>query len=235
MKIFGFDVLGNRLVHIFAKVKQIIIHSEADDVPLKILTHDGNVLEKVDKDGFKKIKYKNIHVSGDWVNTTGGAVPDDLNVTVGTVIFRMKSFDGAATTEWLSGSFEITNEIALTEVNSGVEKIEIVIHYAPSDNTSGVVKWFFEYSVFSLNKAAVLMPTITTLKTIGVNQRTVLLTSTVELQIPSGMFNVGDIILFNIRRVPTDIQDTYNARVLFFKCSLNIPVNDFGSRNRYIK
>jgi len=59
--------------------------------------------------------------------------------------------------------------------------------------------------------------------------------SGVELPVPVGGFSIGDIILFNIKRIPTDNEDTYNADALFFKCALHVPTNDFGSRQRYIK
>jgi hypothetical protein len=57
----------------------------------------------------------------------------------------------------------------------------------------------------------------------------------VELPKPTGGFNIGDLILFNIKRIPTDNEDTYGSDALMIKTALHVPVDGNGSRQRYIK
>jgi len=57
----------------------------------------------------------------------------------------------------------------------------------------------------------------------------------VELPVPSGGYQIGDLIKFNIRRTPTTTGDDYGADFLLYKVALHVPSDGNGSRQRYFK
>lgn len=202
---------------------------------IEVLDSDGNVKEFIDDNGFKSIRYRDEYVGGEWVNPQGGTPPDDVTVTIGGVSFRMKAFDGGNTQEWFANSFENAHDIAFDELNDGTIKMEAHIHFMPSNNNAGTVKWFFDYCYLPVSGAPIPQTTLSMLNTFAIDKQHVHMLAGVELPIPAGGFNIGDVILFNIRRNPSDEEDTYGSDALFIKCALHVPTNDFGSRQRYIK
>lgn len=54
-----------------------------------------------------------------------------------------------------------------------------------------------------------------------------------EITVPSCA--VGDIILFNFRRTPSDTGDTYADDALLLQAASRVPFNSRGSRARYVK
>lgn len=235
MKIRGFEELSGRIVQINARIRQLVINAIAGVNPLEIYNSDGELIEKVDENGFKSIRYRDEYVGGEWVNPTGGTPPDDVSVTIGGVLFRMKAFDGNNTTEWFANSFEMAHDLAFDEINSGTVKIEVHVHFMPSNNNAGAVKWFFDWAYLPAGGAPIPMTTVSFINTFGIDRQYNHMLAGVELPVPAGGYGIGDIILFNIRRTPTDPDDNYPSDALFLKCALHVPTNDFGSRQRYIK
>jgi hypothetical protein len=154
----------------------------------------------------------------------------------------MKSFNGVNTEERASASFEIQHDIDTTAVNNEDDFIEAHIHWMPSTNDAGDVVWFFDYCVAKVN--ALPIPQ-TTLAVVGSCEADCQFKhqispfyddgTIIRVPVPSGGFGIGDVIIFNIRRTPTDDRDTYPADAIMIKVALHVPVNSNGSRQRYIK
>lgn len=203
---------------------------------LEVYDNDNTTLrEFIDNNGFKQVRYRDEYVSGPWVEASGAAAPDLVNVTIGGVGTRKYAFDGSATEERLSNSFEIPHDIALTEVNNDTLFIEWHVHFRPSTNNSGDVKWFLDYCYSPFGGAPIAQTSASFIKSVSANQQYFQLVEGVEIPKPVGGWGIGGIITFNLRRSPSDVQDTYPDDVLLVKTALHVPVNDSGSRQRYIK
>jgi hypothetical protein len=198
-------------------------------------TNETTLREFIDHNGFKQIRYRDEYVGTDWINPLGGPAPDDVNATIGGVVTRVQSYDGGTTEERKGNSFEIPHDLALDEVNAGTEFIEWHVHYMPSTNDAGDIKWFLDYCYIPPFGAAIPQTAAFTVDTINANEQYVHKITGVQLPAPAGGFGIGGIILFNLRRTPTDTDDTYAADALLIKTALHVPINDFGSRQRYIK
>jgi len=181
------------------------------------------------------LTYRDEYTAGDWVNPVGGAPPDPVTVTIGGVAFRLLGFDGNNTTEWTANSFEIQHDIAIDALNAETEKLEWHVHFMPSNNEAGDVKWRFEYCILPLAAVAIPQTTVTSIVTLLANTQYKHYIASVELPKPAGGYHIGDIILFNIKRIPTDEQDTYGSDALLLKTALHVPVDTLGSRQRYEK
>jgi len=189
----------------------------------------------VDNNGFKQVRYRDEYVGGEWVDAVGGAAPDEGNVTIGGITFRALFFDGGNTEERKTNSFELAHDIDFEGVNDGTYAIEWHVHYAPTTNDAGNVKWFLDYVYMPVNAAPIPQTSVSFVDAIPANTQHFHSIGGLELPVPTGGFGVGDLILFSIRRTPTDAQDTYASDVILFKTALHIPINDFGSRQRYQK
>lgn len=235
MKIRGFEEISGRLVQIKARITQFVINAISGQNPLEIYDSEGNLIELVDENGFKQIRYRDEYVGSDYVQPLGGTPPDDATVTIGGVAFRLKAFDGTNTAEYQANSFEMAHDLAFDEINAGTAKIEVHVHFMPSDNNSGTVKWWFDWAYLPNGGAPISMASVSMKNTFAINKQYFHMLAGVELTVPAGGYDIGDVILFNIRRTPTDEEDTYGSDALFIKCALHVPINDFGSRQRYIK
>jgi len=196
---------------------------------------DTTLREFVDSNGFHAIRYRDEYVGGEWVDALGGAAPDLVNVTIGGVATRMQAYDGANTEERKSNSFENAHDLAYDLINAGTVKIEWHVHAMASTNNAGVAKFFLDYCYIPANSAPIPQTPISCLVNISANQQYFHKIAGAELPVPAGGFGIGDIILFNLRRTPTDSQDTYPYDILLIKTALHVPTDDFGSRQRYIK
>jgi hypothetical protein len=208
--------------------------------PQIITDKDGNIVAYTDANGFQAIRYRDEYVGGVWLTPTGAAAPDVVTVTIGGVSTQKNAFDGGNTEERLANNFEIPHDMAITEVNAGTLKVEWHVHFRPSTTGTGNVKWFLDYCytpppVNGTSYAPIPQTSLSAIKTILANNQYYQYIIGVELPIPLGGFDIGGIITFNLRRTPTDTEDTYNADVLLIKSALHVPTNDFGSRQRYIK
>ena len=214
------------------------IKSHTNDASSNLIEYydsDGNLIEKLDSDGFYAIRYRDEYVGDDWVNASGGAAPDIVNVTIGGVATQVMSFDGNSTEERKANSFEIAHDLPIALINNGTLKIEVHCHGSASDNKAGTVKMFFDWCYCPANAAPIAMTTVFMTKTIELNSIHHHKIFGVELPIPTGGYQIGDIIKFNIRRTPTDSGDTYGADFLLYKVALHVPTDGNGSRQRYIK
>lgn len=159
---------------------------------------------------------------------SGAAAPDLVTHTIGGVARTLYSFDGGNTQEILSGSIEIPHDYAY-----GLP-IEMHIHWRPSTTGTGVVKWFIDWEYSPAQGAPLAQTTLTVLATLSTNnQYWHLLHSFGNL--PNTGFKLGGKIGFNLRRTPSDVQDTYAGDALFEQVAIHIPCDTLGSRQIYTK
>jgi hypothetical protein len=166
---------------------------------------------------------------------SGAAAPDSVGVTIGGVARQMYSFDGNNTQERLSGSFEIPHDYAYGK------EIEVHVHFRPSTTGTGNVKWFFDYEKSGVNLSGattIISPvektTISAICSIGTASQYAHYVFSIG-NLPDTDYHIGEKIGFNIRRNPSDGDDTYGADVLLEQISLHVPVDTAGSRQVYVK
>lgn len=147
----------------------------------------------------------------------------------------MLSFDGGNTEERIANSFEIPHDVALSELNSEELTIEWHVHFMPSTITTGTVKWFLDYCYIPPSLGPVTQQSLSISHKILANQQYYHFIKGVNIPKPLSDYQIGGVILFNLRRTPTDTGDTYTSDAILVKTALHVPVNDSGSRQRYIK
>lgn len=156
------------------------------------------------------------------------ASPDNVNVVIGGVNRRIRAYDGNNTEERMSGSFEIPHDYK----EGGT--IEVHVHWRPSDNNSGNVKWFFDWEYSGVNEAPDAQSTLSVTGAVNTNEQHVHKITAIG-NLPANGYTLGDKIGFNLRRTPSDSEDTYGSDALFEQVALHIPVDTLGSRQIYVK
>jgi hypothetical protein len=162
------------------------------------------------------------------VPAAGGAAPDSVAHTIGGVARQLYSFDGNATVEILSGSFEIPHD---WKVDS---EIEIHIHWRPSTTGTGNVEWHFDWEYSTPQGAPVPKTALSGVATIPAAQQYWHKLDQIGLINATG-FSLGGKIGFNLRRSPSGINDTYGADALLEQIAMHVEIDTLGSRQRYIK
>lgn len=162
----------------------------------------------------------------------GAAAPDEVDHTIGGVQRRVRGFDGNATEERLSGSFEISHDYMVNAYAVAGRGIEAHLHWRPSTTGTGTVTWYLDWEYSPPNAAPIPQATIQVTATIDSNkQYWHLLHSFGILLQPSTPFSLGGKIGFNLRRTPT--TDSYAGDALLEQCALHIPCDKNGSRKIY--
>jgi len=162
------------------------------------------------------------------IPASGAAAPDDTAHTIGGVARTLRAFDGNATQEILSGSFEIPHDYMIGEA------IEVHVHWRPSTTGTGTVKWYLDWEYSPPNAAPIPQTVLSIEVSIASNKQYFhLLSSLGNLPQPSTPFAIGGKIGFNIRRTPT--TDTYADDALLEQISLHVPCDTMGSRQIYVK
>jgi len=209
----------------------------------EFLDSDGTMVQKIDSLGFGNVFYRDEYPSGIWTNAAGAAAPDIVGYTIGGVGVNRDAFDGGTIEEKKSNTFEIPHDIDIDAVNDGTKVIEVHVHWRPASSTAtGQVKWFFDWSYSAYLGDPIAMTSLSCKRNLTtatqfrhyIDQFTDG-SSVVKLEIPVGGFDIGGLILFNIRRKPTDAEDDYTADVILEQVALHIPVNSDGSRTIFNK
>lgn len=200
---------------------------------------NGNYSE-VESNGFLVAKgtaqaYRDEYPSHPWVPAGAQAAPDEANHTIGGVPRRVYCFDGVNIEERLSSSFEIPHDYMYGQ------PIEVHVHFRPTDNTAGDVKWFFDWELSPVNngtegysKPPEAQNTLSVVESIPADKQYYHVIRAVGV-LPDNGYELGMKIGFNIRRTPTDAEDTYGADVILEQVALHVPVDTAGSRERYVK
>lgn len=149
----------------------------------------------------------------------GATAPDPINL--GTSTIRIVGFDGNAITESKSGCVEIPHNAATTT------DIYPHIHWLPTTNNTGVVKWNIQYSWLINGNVATFATTTATSSASGVAWTPVL---TSFPAITSIERDVGSQFCFKVERNPTDSDDTYPDDAGAITIGLHYQVNMLGSR-----
>ena len=174
------------------------------------------------------IAYRDEYPSHPWVAAGAQAAPDLANHTIGGVPRRVYTFDGNNTEERLSSSFEIPHDYAYCE------PIEVHVHIRPTTNTAGDIKFFFDWEHSPAQGAPAAQTSLSMAMSVSINQQYFQLINALG-DLPDLGFQLGDKIGFNIRRTPTDVEDTYPDDAILEQVALHVPVNTNGSRQRYVK
>lgn len=184
--------------------------------------------------GFTSTRYDDLLPSSEWNTPSGGAAPDNTLITIGGVSRYFKTFDGNATQEEMGNTFEILHGVDINSLNSGAILAEIHTHGFGVATGSGDVKIFFDMSYMPVNGVPVAMPTQSVILTPVTAQAHRV--AGVTFAKPAGVtYNIGDHILVNYRRTPTDAQDTYTNDWAFVQCAMHMPLDGVGSRGRFVK
>ena len=239
------SILGLRLSDSpeFRKVIARTTTKDGSTNALEVYNSDGALTYSVDSRGFSTvISYRDEYVGGPWVDASGAAAPDLVNYTIGGVATRKYSFDGTATEERLSNCFEIPHDAAVDQLNAITERIEVHIHWMPSTNDAGNVKWFLDYCYIPVNAAPIPQTGLSVVATVPINTQYYHRISAfvgpgavISLPKPTSGFTIGDVIEFTLRRTPTDPQDDYAADAILLKVAMHVPINSSGSRQLYVK
>jgi len=168
-------------------------------------------------------EYPAILVPASWATA-----PDSVGATIWWVARQMYAFDWGATQERLSWSFEIPHDYMYWSV------IEIHVHWRPNTTWSWAVKRFFDWE----HSPAQLWPSAQT--TISVVDTVVASTQyyhhIISLWVlPNLWYQIWDKIWFNLRRTPSDAQDTYAWDALLEQIAMHVQVDTLWSRARYSK
>jgi len=174
------------------------------------------------------IAWRDEYASFAWLEAGGRTAPDKRDHVIGGVDRRVYCFDGGTEEEVLSNCFEIPHDYAYGQ------PIEVHAHFRPSTNASGDVKLFFDWEHSPIFSAPQAQTSLSFVHAINSNEQYYhILVAFGDL--PDLGFELGDKIGFNVRRTPTDSQDTYGDDLILEQVALHIPVNTNGSRQRYIK
>lgn len=170
-----------------------------------------------------------------WITPTAGGA-SLANYTIGGVSTRKYGFNGTATANTLSASFEIPHDMAVAQVNAGTLPLEMHIHFAPAGTGTGDVRWVVNYCQNKVSGATpVAEIAITNIKNIPTNKQYFNILTGFNLAIPSGGWDIGDTLEFSLSRDPTDAADTYGGIAILYQVALHIPVDTLGSRTTYTK
>lgn len=216
-------------------------HDEEAQAPTaKFGDIDGGDYLEVEVDGTlvargAAITWRDEYVGGDYFVPNGAQAPDQVDVTIGGVVTKKWSFDGANTTEKLGNTFEIPHDMAITQVNNGTERLEFHLHLAPSTNDSGQCRFVVDWCYIPFGGVPIAGAQMILVKSFNANLQYANLLEDANFTIPVGGVGVGGLIEFTISRTPTHQDDTYNSDIIFYKAAMHVPCDMLGSRSEYIK
>ena len=154
----------------------------------------------------------------------GASAPDLISFNA-TNIF-VYGFAGLATSEQLFGQPEVTHDY-----KQGTD-IYVHVHWTPTDNNAGNVKWYLEYSWQNIDA---VFPAATVISIIDPSSGTAWTHQLAEFPLISGAGkNIGSIFNFRLYRVPGG-EDTYQSDAALLSLGIHYQINTFGSRQRLIK
>jgi len=111
--------------------------------------------------------------------------------------------------------------------------VYVHVHWTPTDNTAGNVKWFLEYTWANVGSTYGAATTISVIQAAsGVAWRHQL----AEFPVITGTGKlIGSILNFRFYRTPTDAQDTYTSDAALLSIGIHYEINSFGSRQKLTK
>ena len=155
-----------------------------------------------------------------------GASAPSLVQVAGSNIYVL-AFNGNATLEQSYGSLEMLhNYKEHTDIRPHV-------HWSPTTNAAGNVKWFFEYTIANMGETFTAAQTISAVSSSnGIPWQNI----NKEIGIiPSTLLKIGSIVSFRLYRDPTDAADTYPDNAALLSVGIHYEINTPGSRQVAIK
>lgn len=138
-----------------------------------------------------------------------------------------RAFDGVAVSEQLFGGFEI-----LHDYKEGTD-FTPHIHWMPTTNDAGNVKWFLEYSIKGVGGVFSAPSTLTAVSSAGGIAWTHRMVSF------SAISGTGILIhshfMFRLYRVPADEEDTYTNDAALLSFGVHYQIDTLGSRQIFYK
>lgn len=156
--------------------------------------------------------------------TRGASAPDFIHL--GSSNIEVVAFDGAATAEEVSGVVELQHWwVEGTRLNPH-------LHWYPTDNSAGNVKWQLDYILLGVGDVAGAGTTFVKVVTAeGAWQHHY----TDFDWITTTGYKIGSQLHFRLYRDPTDAQDTYGSDAATATFGIHLQVDGLGSRSRFVK
>lgn len=159
---------------------------------------------------------------------TGASAPDLINV-FGTGGIKGLGFDGNVTLEQVYGGGEM-----LHDYKEGTD-ISFHVHWMPTTNTAGDVKWNLEYSWYNAETDAEI-PAPQTISVVQSSGGDDWKAHVIEFPTISGIGKkIGSHLKFRFYRNPSDGADTYPDDAVLDSIGVHYQVDSDGSRQLYIK
>jgi len=162
-----------------------------------------------------------------------GATSPDLIPVPGAPNISAYGYDGQNTVESKSGTFEL-----LHGYREGSD-LWPHVHWSPTDNNTGNVRWVFEYIVYDVSagefRAPVILEVVDAAGGLGPNGRPIQHNAEFPIPIPGAGLKIGSQIRFTIRREPANAADTYNSDAILWAVGIHYENDSVGSRQRFIK
>lgn len=163
----------------------------------------------------------------------GAASPDVIPAPGAPNIFAW-GFNGQNTIETLSGTMEL--------LHGYLEGSDVWphVHWSPTTNDTGDVRWVFEYIVADASnawefRAPVILTAIQPANGLAASGRPIQHNAEFSAPIPGAGLTIGSQIRFTIRREPADAADTYNADAILWAVGIHYLMNSAGSLGRFVK
>lgn len=195
-------------------------------------TADGGTTRWVAFSGrWQVFQYDDIAI--DAQSLPAGAASPDLIPVPGAPNISAYGYDGNNTTESKGGTMEL-----LHGYREGSD-LWPHVHWSPTDNNTGNVRWVFEYVVFdpvaNEFRAPVILTAIQAAGGLGPNGRPIQHNVEFNLAIPGVGLTIGCQIRFTIRREPGNAADTYGSDAILWAVGIHYEINSQGSLQRFVK
>lgn len=164
--------------------------------------------------------YKDVFIHGTSLGA-GASAPDMINFFAAGGI-QGRGFDGNITLEQLYGSFEVQHDYA-----EGTDVI-FHVHWMPTTNNAGNVKWFLEYSWVNADGVFSNPTTISVIQAAGGTAWTHKLASW-DAVVGTGKL-IGSVMAFRLYRNPADADDTYPNDAALLDIGCHYLTDTLGSR-----
>lgn len=190
----------------------------------KISEYLGNSEDATKYDG---TLYADLEIT-DITDPKGAATPDYITINRGGFTFSTQGFDGSNITEYKTYKVELSHWADLTK------PLEVHFRGTPTNDSSGDVKMRIEYFLQKKNANGVTGTYKSDIKTITANSNTnateyyfAFLLSKSD----TGLSTIenGDSLLINIKRIPSDPEDTYTSDIALIELGVHAAVDKNGT------
>ena len=191
----------------------------------KLLTSTWEQVDTIAPKGFHDLTvWDDIIVSPGTIQ--GGTARPDKITLVGNI--DAYGFNGASTTEEMSGEFEIPHDY-----KEGTD-LRPHIHWCASNANAGNVKWQLEFTHAGVGEAFPAVTTTTVVDATTEVDRAHLIVEFDDLITGTGI-TIGETFGIRIFRDPTESEDTYGSDAIFLSLGFHYEIDGDGSRGVFTK